>query len=376
MESLARYGALAIVSAALLAGADAEPRSPRPGWFGDQDFFAEELWPKVGGRICLNCHKDGGAAGNTRFTLQDPARDSSEGQHQSLERNRAAFAAIAELREAAGSLPLLKVSGRVSHGGGALLEPGSTEFQILERFVQSINGELAGESLAAKADAAYEPGPFFDSVSLIDDRKLLRRLTLSLAGRLPSDVELQRTETGGLAALNEILDEVMTEEAFYDRLAEGFNDIFLTRGYDGLPELALSYEHFAATRTWPAKLDLTAAGDEAVQRKLRSELTRDYRAAMLREPMELIKFIVRNNRPFTEIVTADYFMMSPYTSLGYGIDRDLEELSKRFKNPNDPFEFIPARLPALRGSDGWDQKSKTGFYPHAGLLSTFQYLMR
>ena len=30
-----------------------------------------------------------------------------------------------------------------------------------------------------------------------------------------------------------ILDAVMKEDAFYDRLREGFNDIFLTLGIDG-----------------------------------------------------------------------------------------------------------------------------------------------
>ena len=34
--------------------------------------------------------------------------------------------------------------------------------------------------------------------------------------------------------------------------------------------------------------------------------------------MRLIEYIVRNNRPFTEVATADYTMVSPYTARGYG----------------------------------------------------------
>ena len=41
----------------------------------------------------------------------------------------------------------------------------------------------------------------------------------------------------------------MQEAAFYERLQEAFNDILLTRGYDGVAEGALSYEHFK-TRLW------------------------------------------------------------------------------------------------------------------------------
>lgn len=94
---------------------------------------------------------------------------------------------------------------------------------------------------------------------------------------------------------------------------------------------------------------------------------------MLREPYELIVHIVKNDKPFTEVITADYLMVSPYTARGYGI---FDEWKDRFQNPDDPFEFIPAKLKALTGRNGKTQESPTGFYPHAGLLSTFHYLRR
>ena len=153
---------------------------------------------------------------------------------------------------------------------------------------------------------------------MIDDRKLLRRVTLSLCGRLPTDQELAAVEKDR-KAMGPIVDALMQEDAFYDRLAEGFNDIFLTRGYDESAEDALSYENFEKTRHWTEKYDLSSAGDKAAQQKARYKLDADYREAMLREPTELIKYIVRNEKPFTEIVTADYIMVSPYTARGYGV---------------------------------------------------------
>ena len=209
---------------------------------------------------------------------------------------------------------------------------------------------------------------------MLNDQRLLRRLTLSLAGRLPTKKELAAIRTEKLKALPPILDGVMEEEAFYNRLAEGFNDIFLTRGYDGVPETALSYEHFGETRGWIQKYDLSDKGDEDAQRKARYKLSDDYRESMLREPMELVRHIVRNELPFTEIITADYIMVSPYTARGYGI---FEELKGRFEDTKDPFEYITVRLKSLQHRDGKNhQESATGFYPHAGLLSTFQYLKR
>ena len=217
--------------------------------------------------------------------------------------------------------------------------------------------------------------PFFDGVVMLDDRRLLRRVTLSLAGRLPTDAELAAVAKDGLKAMPAILDAVMKEDAFYDRLREGFNDIFLTLGVDGnADQTVLSYEHFEKTRHWYQKYDLSHIKDENERQQAGYKLAADYRKALLGEPMKLIEHIVRNDRPFTEIVTADYIMVSPYTARGYGI---FDEVKDKFKNPDDPFEYIPVKLKALVGrSKPENQDSATGFYPHAGLLSTFQYLTR
>ncbi|NKF15237.1 hypothetical protein, partial [Rhizobium phaseoli] len=82
---------------------------------------------------------------------------------------------------------------------------------------------------------------------------------------------------------------------------------------------------------------------------------------------------VRNNRPFTELATADYIMVSPYTARGYGL---FDQIKHQFKNSEDPFEYIPAKLSALKNRAGEVQESKTGKYPHAGFLSMFHYLHR
>jgi hypothetical protein len=114
--------------------------------------------------------------------------------------------------------------------------------------------------------------------------------------------------------------------------------------------------------------------DEKARTKAGYKLSDDYRKAMLGEPMKLIEYIVRHNRPFTEIVTADYIMVTPYTARGYGI---FDEVAAQFKDLEDPLEYVPVKLKALIGRDKVDnQDSATGYYPHAGLLSTFQYMKR
>jgi hypothetical protein len=334
-------------------------------------FFVDEVWAKVGAHSCIKCHKAGGDAEDSKFLLDDPTRSPEAGE--AMGHNRGQFAEMARRKTGDESRLLLKAVGKLDHGGEDVLKPDSEGYRVLADFVRRVNTPPAAELLRENAEDRKAP-PFFDGIAMLDNRKLLRRITLSLAGRLPTDAEMGLVANEGLKALPALLDAVMNEEAFYARLREGFNDIFLTVGYTDNAETLLSYDHFEKTRGWAEKYDLTSVGDKEKQQKARYKLFDDYRAALLGEPMKLVEHIVRNDRPFTEIVTADYIMITPYSARGYGI---YEEVREKFKNPDDPFEYIPVKLKALVGRDrADDEDSATGYYAHAGMLSTFQYLRR
>src|SRR5438552_2275043 len=59
------------------------------------DFFANEVWPKVGAQTCLECHKSGGDAEESDFILTDPQRTQGAARDQVLRHNRDAFAQMA-----------------------------------------------------------------------------------------------------------------------------------------------------------------------------------------------------------------------------------------------------------------------------------------
>lgn len=376
MTTLDRTFALAVAMTWLVASA-ALAQEPDP-YTGRcvapvDTYFAEELWAKVASQVCLTCHKAGGDAEASELVLLDPQRSAGPDRDQALRQNQALYLKLALRKEDDKSYLLAKVLGELDHGGKDVLKPDSAEYRIVEEFVRRASASQSGELVADMEEDPDAP-PFFDGVAMLSDRRLLRRTTLSLAARLPTEDEFAAVENEGLAAMPGILDRVMQEDAFYDRLREGFNDIFLTLGYIDGAESALSYEHFSETRHWTQKHDLSHIADEKERQKARYKLADDYREALFKEPLKLVEHIVRNDRPFTEIVTADYIMVSPYTSRGYGIYDDLQST---FKNPDDPFEYVPVRLKALVGRDKRDdQESATGFYPHAGILSTFQYLRR
>jgi hypothetical protein len=336
------------------------------------DYFVKEVWPKVGAVLCVQCHIKGGDAEESKLILLEPKKFQGHAQEDALRHNRDAFLRVANVKHKDESRLLVKVTGGLKHGGADVLKPGTKGHQILAEFVRRINAPT--NTVAPPMDDKNLP-PFFKNVTFADAKHLLRRVTLSLAGRLPTETERKTIADKGLTAIPSVLDALMKEDAFYDRLREGFNDIFLTVGIDGNPEATvLSYEHFTKTRLWTAKFDLNHIEDTKARQQARYKLDADYRKALLGEPMKLIEHIVRNDQPFTEIVTADYIMVTPYSARGYG---NFEELKSKFKNADDPLEYIPVKLKALKGrSKSTDQESATGDYPHAGMLSSFQYLRR
>jgi hypothetical protein len=368
-----------VLTLALVAGAgfltavrgDSAPRPVMACAAAADNDFESEVWARVGSVKCLTCHRKGGDAEDSKFILIDPRKSTGAAAVEAMRQNRAAFARMAAVREKDQSRMLLKVVGGLDHGGKDVLKPDSAAYRVLADFVRRVNGGGAATAVTADPKAP----PFFDGVVMLADRRLLRRVTLSLAGQLPTDAELAAVAKDGPKAMPAILDAVMKEDAFYERLREGFNDVFLTLGVDGnADQTCLSYEHFEKTRHWYQKYDLSHIKDENERRRAGYKLADDYRKALLGESMKLIEHIVRNDRPFTEIVTADYIMVSPFSARGYGV---FDELKGKFKNPDDPFEYIPVKLKALVGrSKSENQDSNTGFYPHAGLLSTFQYLTR
>lgn len=349
------------------------PSAETAGCPGATSNFESELWAKVGATKCLTCHTQGGDAQDSAFLLQDPAKISIEQRSTALRQNLAAFTQMATIRIDGQYKILLKVVGQLDHGGANVLELDSPEYRALADFVARSNG--IGPSTDTTSTAESSGQPFFSGVTMIDDRRLLRRATLSLAGRLPTEAEYQTIAREGASSLPLLLQQVMNEDAYYDRLREGFNDIFLTLGIDGnADQTVLSYEHFEKTRHWYQDYDLSHISDPDERQRTQWRMADQYRLAILGETMKLIEDIVRHDRPFTQIVTADYIMVSPYSARGYGV---FEQVQHQFQDINDPFQYVPVRLKSLVGrSEAQNQDSETGFYPHAGVLGTFQYLTR
>jgi len=294
--------------------------------------------------VCGGCHNGWGVAKDTDFVLVPT--DAPE----AVPRNYQALLEVARLDIEGIPLVVAKPSGATSHGGGTVLAVESAEYDALMKMVSRIRSETD----AACAQATTEDPAIFDGVRLADPAATLRRATITLAGRLPTTAELGLLNDGGWAALDIILGRVLREDAFYEVLREVFNDLLLTDKYMGGREaLQLLDKGVYPDAEWMFEEDAyqRADGDEDLLLLARTHANR----AVAREAIELIEFIVRNDRPFTEILTADYTLLNPFSAGVYGVHHSL------FDDRYDPDEYRQIQLPGI---------------PHAGILTSPMFLNR
>ena len=136
----------------------------------------------------------------------------------------------------------------------------------------------------------------------------------------------------------------MHEEAFYERFREMMNDRLHTDAFlldtDAIDTVD---EDTFPTARWYEDLPDDQVADAR-------NATND---AIAREPLELAVHVVKNDRPFTEILLADGTMVNPWSARSYGLDLGM------FEDPNDPNEWVEVDFEDI---------------PQSGLLTTSVFL--
>lgn len=300
-------------------------------------FFSQQVWQAFMGQQCYACHNAQGTARGSDLVLQP----SSVPDY--LRINLETVQRVARVEIDGTSLLLLKPTASVDHEGGLQIEKGDERYRALEELVQRFDEPVSC------SDAGGDEG--LAGLELLDPRATLRKASLSLVARLPTADEEAKVETGGEEALPAILGDMMREEAFYERLKEGWNDLLLTDRYvPGSRAIDLLDATDYPSRTWYQPPEGTEGVDPNEVGRLRGLANR----AVAREALELIAHVVRENRPFTEVLTADYRLVNPFSAKTYGLDLG-------FADPNDPNEWKEAKVPGME---------------HAGVLTSHMFLNR
>ena len=327
--------------------------------------FHEGVWAPLLVNNCQGCHNTSGMAvldAKLSFQLFP------EAYANAAQKNLDAFTALT--REHGAFYVLAKVSNEIPHGGGRIFAKDSAEYAKLQNFLAQLEN-TAPDNKGAAAPSCTHTVARMDSrlsaVRLLSPRATFRKAALNIAGRVPTE------EEDALLAqvpeqLGELLNALLEEEAFYERLKEIFNDIFVfsVRGQSGF-----SYNFFQAkdaTRDQVANpYSLTFYEDYPdIHSKLRlgNGIGSNISLSLWEEPLALIAYIARNNRPFTEILTANYAVVNDYTAFAYNLEQEAPAVGTPINN------WRPATL--------WQRKGTPTetIIPSAGVLSTAAFLSK
>ncbi len=319
----------------------------------NEQFFKETVMPIAQGK-CMACHTTQGQAKNSSLIFQDSAWGPDY-----VEQNMKVFEQMSKLQFEGSPWILLKPTNQIAHEGAVQFESGSEEYEAFEAMIDRINDPVVCDD----ADVVEE---FFDNVELLDEVATLRKASLALVGRLPTLDEENLVAEGGFEALDAVLDNMMGEPVFRDRLIEIYNDHFLTdRYYPGTEGLDLlgglqAGDGDDATPVYPnmywfeeefggAENEDVSEADQAA----RDEAADFANKGIARASLELIAHVVMNDYPYTEVLTADYTMVNSYSAKSYGVTADFET--------GDYGEFVPAKVPGV---------------PHAGVLTNSIFMNR
>lgn len=306
----------------------------------NETFFKEEIWVKTLSQKCTSCHTTEGAAKDSSFILR-----TSDWGPDYMEQNLNVFGQMAKLEYDGKPWILMKPTNTIEHTGLEQFKVDDETYKDFEEMIDRINNPVQCDD---EADPAEE---FFDGVELLDEVQTLRKASLALVGRLPTPEEEQLVRDGGFDALDTVLDGMMQDDAFFERLTEIYNDKFLTdRYYPDTQALDLLNQDPEMGPVYPGAYWFDNIADED-QRAAAEAFTNK---AVAREALALINYVVRNDLPYTEILTADYTMVNAFSAPVFGVgDPPAADA--------DYTEFYPAKVPGI---------------PHAGVLTSTVFLNR
>ena len=291
----------------------------------NETFYVQKVFKPLLDAVCSDCHSGFGIAKDTSFVLLPI--EAPEANQRNFER----FQELARLDYDGAPLMVEKPLGRANHGGGRIL---LDEDPAIANLVAMIERIRSGQDQTCP-EPEGEDDTYFQGMRLLDAQQTLRRAMLDLSGEAPTLEDKDLVAEFGWAGVEQALGRAMRTQAFGNRIGEMFNDFLLTNKYLG-GENALELLDPTA---WPNANWMTsgnavefAGGDLGLVHRARS-FSND---AVAREALKLVEYLVMNDRPFTELLTADYMMVSPYSSLVYGANQGEWEAQC-------PYEFKPGQ---------------------------------
>ena len=315
--------------------ADSEDEYPLDASKSDDKPKEETLNTSVIQAKCVVCHYNNGPASFTNFKFKKGNTIAE------VNYNETELSFYITGKTDGGQVLLEKSRGLRNHGGGATVSLGSTEYKLLSDFI-------------AKFSSSTDKVMSNDGTFSIEPKsQTYRRASLYLTGEIPTQAKLQGMDSVSDTRLRSEILDLMKGEGFHNFLKDGANDRLHSRHLKTSDNGATEYNKFYKPN----------ASDNEKRTQVRQDLAE--------EPLELIAYVVENDLPYSEILTADYTMVSQYTDESYntGLNLSLGEWRKAKNRGQD------MKTAETYGDDATGNSRITD-YPHAGVLSTWAFLSR
>jgi len=327
-------------------------------------YYSDNVNQDIVVNMCSACHIEGGVAAVSNIVYPGD-----------VEANYGVLRDYILLDEGNGAVILDKVRG-VGHGGGVQLPSTTDGYQKLSIFIDLVNNCSDG-CVSANKDG------LFNGIVLASAEQTLRRAALIVAERLPTSDEITQAQSGDVG-LRAALRGLMAGEGFHQFLISGADDRLFTEtlwrngSFDVIDAGADLYPIMANREN-----DLMREGDAEAYGFWRREFT----VGFARAPLELIAYVVENDRPYTEILTADYTMVNRgsaeivgASSLTFPEDGTYNTFKKAVNNGqvvrDEQYQASELEQLEIGSSIRVLSHSGTVNYPHAGILSEPAFLAR
>ena len=320
-----------------------------------QTEFLETVWPIVNAQ-CFTCHTISGGV-SSDFNLADETTSSDFNLINFKE-----FKDVVSRTHTDGTPLVLAKPTNIDniHVAGEIFTSSSSEYAVFSSMVSKLT---TCEDKAVNVSGLVLNTPY----------EQLRKTTLSLASRLPTQAEMDAVATVAddapalTTALDNIVDQVLTEDSFYTRLKEIFNDLLLLDAYPGNRAVGSFDLNNFANKDYFTGTNLDGQGYTPSDRNL----IREYAGYGLAQAfLELIAYVVKNDRPFTEILTADYVLVNPYSATLFDANVTAS-FNFQYGDTATQHDHKEFRATVLT-----DNNSTPRTYPHAGILTTLTFLSR
>ena len=343
-------------------------------------FFSENIENPIIQQKCIACHVSGGLARNSTLQFIRTNDLSAENNLETIKNYLAT--------NTNGRWQMLdKASGGSDHPGGVQLLSESEEYKTFSNLLEEIieNTKFSEVKSFSFQKNVVEKINFIEQINNEPLQQTLRRASRILGNRLPSTEEKILVSDNKQKGFDLALNSIMQGNGFHKFILAGVEDRLFLNNNQAISDSAaigdVNYPGFV-------KMNYDFISKTQDYDRLAREFWDRLLPAWSYTSGELVAYVIENDLPYSEILTADYMMMNRLTNQGYGG-------TATFSDDEDDSIFKPSKIQGYYLDDQIDNgkgvqvnidnygtwshiqtKGPATTFPHSGLLTDMTFLAR